>query len=371
MKIAESFPKTFNISLQTVEPSEKKPSTCPKTIRVISSVRPAKKEENTANTMFKFGHENLGPQGLSLHTPDPYKGFLWPQPQTPSDLMTPTFGLFDTNDNPFDLTLGPGEDGLLKLDPILTPGPNLDKTDMELLSPLDQLDPQEVEDLLHEINATDCVEPGTQGLLDQQEPCLTDTPTETEVTRNLRSLSHDHDYLGVDEKIFNEFFYPDQPPMEEALAPEPNFMDTLFDLEPFLAQVEKEEPFPDPEPAGELDQKAAHPDQELALVGQDPAVVMTTGELVMKPGVTDIKDGLAKTSKTYRPIAKDGKYRERRDKNNAASRVSRRTRKEKRVAMIAEKERLEERNAQLKVEIENLEKLAATWKDKLLNILSK
>ena len=65
------------------------------------------------------------------------------------------------------------------------------------------------------------------------------------------------------------------------------------------------------------------------------------------------------------------KYRERRDKNNAASRRSRQIRKSKYVKMEVEAEELEEKNNKMRKKIVELEKMAKFMKDELIKQMTK
>lgn len=68
--------------------------------------------------------------------------------------------------------------------------------------------------------------------------------------------------------------------------------------------------------------------------------------------------------------SKDDRYREQRDRNNAASRRSRQIRREKRVTMEQEKDRLERQNLDLKYEVARLERLTNDVKTALLRSMA-
>lgn len=89
--------------------------------------------------------------------------------------------------------------------------------------------------------------------------------------------------------------------------------------------------------------------------------------MVKKRRLDPIPSTSSSTDSSLMPVeSRTNKYRERRDKNNVASRRSREIRKEKFVHMEKEAEELEIRNEHLRKKIEELEKLAAVMKADLI-----
>lgn len=157
----------------------------------------------------------------------------------------------------------------------------------------------------------------------------------------------DHDY-AEDWGVLGEFLQdtagiPDAPPdLAADLTPEP-FHEASRDLRPLLlATIQL--PLPDDD--------ALH---LLPTAPVDEQVEDAPVQVAYSPEEADV------------PV--DSRYKERRRKNNAASRASRATRKEKRVALEAERAGLEKANADLSAEIARLEAATQEWKAKLLQLI--
>ena len=250
---------------------------------------------------------------------------LWglPTPACDTPPLVPSCGLFDSPAPPCPNTAITTDTDLMSKH--LTTAPTRGGSQGETRSlNLAALDPAELESLLEDL-AQPRTAPGP--------------------VQDNHSIDHDHDYVSPEEDkedmaIFSEFMELTKPCLqtEEAAQLDSSFLETAVDLGPLLL--------------GNFELPEATEEPQLLASFQLPAPA--------SPAVSEQSSVVS---------AQDSKYRQRRDKNNRASRASRATRKEKRIALLAERRRLESEQADLNASVARLEALRDEWKAKLLALI--